>query len=232
MDSKTSNKKSWITFAIIGILAAVIIYMVLQNNKAPKQLSLVEQKRQELQNKRQTLEDKNQVTQLNSEIKQIEAALKGQEPPAPKQEDPYRGDASVNGTNVIMRKAPSTDGEKLGYFEPNEALTVVDMRETETQLEGKLQSDLPFFDNYNGSDNPKDIKITLPSNTAVSIDRVDYAQKRYDISYKHGDIGKVFTSLAFGEIVITNGKKWYKVQRKSGEQVWVFGKFLNVQNNY
>lgn len=220
---------------IIGALALVCLamgYALFMNNKNPERiLSAAEQKMQELEIKRKALSDKEQIAQMDAEIKQLDAALKGQPQPAPKADDPYRGDAQIVGTNVTMRETPSTEGKKIGYFEPNESVTVLEWKESETALEGKLGDDTPFFDNYKGSEDPKTVKIRLPVGTIVMIDRVDYAQKIYDVSYKHGDVGKVFTNIPFGYIELTNSKAWYRVQRKTGDTPWVFGKFLNGYND-
>jgi hypothetical protein len=223
------------TNLLIGALALGCLFMgamLFMNKKPePQPLTPVEQKMQDLQNKRKALNDKEQIAEMDAEIKQLEAALKGQPQPTPKPEDPYRGDAQVVGTNVTMRATPSTEGKKLGYFEPNESVTVIEWKESETVLEGKLGDDTPFFDTYKGSDDPKAVKLRMPVGTKVMIDRIDYAQKLYDVSYKHGDLGKVFTSIPFGSIELTNSKAWYRVQRKTGETPWVFGKFLSGYND-
>ena len=131
----------------------------------------------------------------------------------------------INGTNVTMRKEASVKSDKLGSFNPNEAVTVLETKNVNNENEAILTKPIPL---YVSESNSGEVAMTLPKGKAVVIENYNADNNKYEVTYQAEGKGKLFANISADAVETISYSTWYRVKRATGEEGWVLGKFLKT----
>lgn len=131
----------------------------------------------------------------------------------------------INGTNVTMRKDASVKSDKLGSFNANEAVTVLETKNVNNENEAILTKPIPLYVSESTSGQ---VAMTLPKGKAVVIEKYSADDNKYEVSYQAEGKGKLFANISADAVETISYSTWYRVKRASGEEGWVLGKFLKI----
>ncbi len=131
----------------------------------------------------------------------------------------------INGTNVTMRKDASVKSDKLGSFNANEAVTVLETKNVNNENEAILTKPIPL---YVSESNSGEVAMTLPKGKAVVIENYNADNNKYEVTYQAEGKGKLFANISADAVETISYSTWYRVKRASGEEGWVLGKFLKT----
>jgi len=130
------------------------------------------------------------------------------------------GRATIQGTNVTMRKEASVKSEKLGSFSAGEQVTVLASKNVDNSQEGILSK--PITVQGSGG------TVSLNKGKAVVIENYITETNRYKVTYEDPEKGKLTAEIAADAVETINYSTWYQVKRTSGEVAWILGKFLKT----
>jgi uncharacterized protein YqfB (UPF0267 family) len=229
-----------ILFALIAALA----WSACQNEPSPKTANELEKIKAELEAKKKELSDKQQIAAIEQELNEVErqirtvdrtgqapapspadvpAAIAEQAVSAPAQAAVPASKPRIMGTSVTMRKEASVKSDKLGSFNNNEEVTVLETKNVNNENEAILTKPIQL---YVSESNSGDVAMTLPKGKAVVIEKYDADDNKYEVSYQAGDKGKLFAGISADAVETISYSTWYRVKRANGEEGWVLGKFL------
>lgn len=132
----------------------------------------------------------------------------------------------INGSNVIMRKEASIKSEKMGTFDVNEQVSILETKNVSNDNEGILAKAIPLYTSENQSGA---VAMTLPKGKAVVIEQYHAEQNKYEVSYQAEGKGKLFATISADAVETISYSTWYRVKRANAEEGWVLGKFLKTQ---
>ncbi len=219
------------TYFFLLALCFSIISIACKNDPSPKTGDELEKSKSELEAKKKELSDKQEIARiekelqdLNQKIKQVDgkgASTTGTESAATATSTSNNGPQShIIGTGVTIRKDASVQSDKLGSFNANEAVTVLETKNVNNDKEAVLTKTITL--NGNGT------QISLPKGKAVVIEDYVSETNTYLITYQDPKGGKMSASIDAGAIETISYSTWYHVKRSSGQTGWVLGKFLKI----
>ncbi len=124
-----------------------------------------------------------------------------------------------------MRKDASVKSDKLGSFNANEAVTVLETKNVNNENEAILTKPIPLYVSESTSGQ---VAMTLPKGKAVVIEKYSADDNKYEVSYQAEGKGKLFANISADAVETISYSTWYRVKRASGEEGWVLGKFLKI----
>jgi hypothetical protein len=128
--------------------------------------------------------------------------------------------ASITGTNVIIRESYSTTSKKLGNFDTNETVKILDEYYPSNSNEAIVAHPI------NLSNSSGQVVYTLPKGKAVKI--ISRNNTKVNVSFSHTDYGTLTADVNYSSLESIAGEKWYKVRRNNGETGWVFSKYVKI----
>jgi hypothetical protein len=128
--------------------------------------------------------------------------------------------ASITGTNVIIRESHSTTSAKLGNFDTNETVKILDEYYPSNNNEAIVATPIHLL-NSSGK-----VVYTLPKGKAVKI--ISRNSGKVQVSFYHSEYGTLTANINNYDLESIAGEKWYKVKRNNGQTGWVFSKFVNI----
>lgn len=218
------------TYFFLLALCFPIISIACKNDPSPKTGDELEKSKSELEAKKKELSDKQEIARiekemqdLNQKIKQVdggkEAGTTGTESAATSTSN--NGPQSrIIGTGVTIRKDASVQSQKLGSFNANEVVTVLETKNVNNDKEAVLTKSITL--NGNG------MQISLPKGKAVVLEDYVSETNTYLVTYQDPKEGKMSASIDAGAIETISYSTWYHVKRSSGQTGWVLGKFLKI----
>lgn len=126
----------------------------------------------------------------------------------------------ITGSNVTMRKEGSVQSEKLGSFDSNEAVEVLETKNVNNDREAILSK--PITVKGSGGE------VSLPKGKAVVIEEYQSERNYYLVTYQDPQKGKLTAEVDAGAVETITYSTWYRVKRSNGEIGWVLGKFLKI----
>jgi hypothetical protein len=219
-------------YFIIALLAMGVA--ACQNEPKSSTASDIERMRAEIEKKRNEITDQKELARLEEEAKHLDAELKqlggstttSSAPKTTGQAAPSGGNTgTIKGNSVTVRKAASTQADKLGAFDNNEVVTILNQQRADNAGEAILKTPV---DLYTGANGTGDKSVALPKGKAVFVERYDAANQKVYISYQHPEKGKLYAMIASDAIEDIESSIWYQVKRTNGQTGWVFGKFITV----
>lgn len=221
-------------YPFILTLLLAFVWSACGNDPSPKTGEELEKAKAELEAKKKELADKQEIAKIDRELQelnqQIKQVDKGQDLPSAKSEKGAESaaPASTNngpqshiiGTGVTMRKDASVQSDKIGSFNPNEAVTVLETKNVNNDKEAVLTK--PITLSGNGSE------IKLPKGKAVVIEEYKSETNTYLVTYQDPQKGKMSADIDAGAIETITYSTWYQVKRSNGQTGWVLGKFLKT----
>jgi len=132
---------------------------------------------------------------------------------------PSVGTKTIVGTGVLMRAQPSVEGAKMGSFNNNESVEVLESKAPQNQNEAVTATEVKLYSDYNGK-----YITTLNKGKALVIDRKE--GDTYYVTYQHPQYGKLYATLPSSSLESIANLSWYKVKRANGQAGWVLGKFV------
>jgi hypothetical protein len=129
--------------------------------------------------------------------------------------------STIIGTNVSIRQSATIKGEKIGVFEDQESVKVLESTNVTNEGEAILSRSITV----KGSGG----SVTLPKGKAVMIEGYTQATNTYQVSYEDPKKGKLNAQIDASAAETIIYATWFKVERKNGEQGWVLGKFLKTK---
>ena len=201
----------------IHLLSALMIFAACGDDNSQKYGSTLEEKRRLLEEKKKELQDKKELAAVEAELKQLDQEIKGVKANG-NAAAPKKGEGVVNGGSVSMRKEPSTQADKIGTFDKNEVVTVLEKRDVENEGdEGILNKNLEVGPG-----------VSLVKGKAVNIERIDEASQKYYISFDYPEKGKLYANVDADAVDQILTATWYRVKKQDGKEGWIFGKFLTT----
>ncbi len=199
----------------------------------------LEARRKELSDKQQIAEIEKELQEVESQIKQVERSggSTGQMPSKPSAltpsapiSQPAASVASspkshIVGTNVTMRKDASVQSDKLGSFNANEEVTVLETKNVNNENEAILTKPIQLYVSETKS---SEVAMTLPKGKAVIIEKYNSDDNKYEVSYQVPNKGKLIANISTDAVETISYSTWYRVKRANGETGWVLGKFLKT----
>ncbi len=128
--------------------------------------------------------------------------------------------AKITGSNVTMRKEASVQSEKLGSFDSNESVEVLETKNVNNDREAILSR--PITVKGSGGE------VNLPKGKAVVIDEYQSERNYYLVTYQDSQKGKLTAEIDASAVETITYSTWYQVKRANGETGWVLGKFLKI----
>ena len=126
----------------------------------------------------------------------------------------------ITGSNVTMRKEGSIQSDKLGSFDSNEAVVVLETKNVNNDREAILSK--PITVKGSGGE------VSLPKGKAVVIEEYQAERNYYLVTYQDPQKGKLTAEVNASAVETITYSTWYKVKRSNGEIGWVLGKFLKI----
>lgn len=195
--------------------------------------SELEAKKQELSDKQAIADIEKQLEEVNKQIKQVEKGDKvevenipiptspiGVVPVAVSTPNEENGKAQIIGSNVTMRKDASVQSDKIGSFDANEKVEVLETKNVNNDREAILSK--PLTVKGQGGE------ANLPKGKAVIIEEYQSERNMYLVTYQDPQKGKLTAEVDASAVETITYSTWYKVKRNSGETGWVLGKFLKI----
>lgn len=133
---------------------------------------------------------------------------------------PYSPKGIITGSNVTMRKEASVKSEKIGSFENNEKVEVLETKNVNNESEAILNKSVTL----KGSGG----EVNLLKGKAVIIEEYKTEGNLYRISYQDPQKGKLTAEVDASAVETITYSTWYKVKRMNGEIGWILGKFLKT----
>lgn len=127
---------------------------------------------------------------------------------------------NIQGSNVTMRKEASVKSEKIGSFENNELVEILESKNVDNEREAILNKPITL----KGSGGT----INLPRGKAVVIDEYFADKNIYRVTYQDPKKGDLTAEIDAKTVETITFATWYRVKRPNGEGAWVLGKFLKV----
>ena len=124
-----------------------------------------------------------------------------------------------------MRKDASIQADKLGSFNKNEEVSVLETKNVNNENEAILTKPIQL---YISEANTGDIAMTLPKGKAVVVEKYNSDDNKYEVSYQAEGKGKLYANISADAVETISYATWYRVKRSSGEEGWVLGKFLKT----
>ncbi len=219
-------------YPFILTLLMAFVWSACGNDPSPKTGEELEKSKAELEAKKKELADKQEIARIDKELQdlnqQIKQVDKGQDQPAAKSEQGAESAAAAStqngphiiGTGVTMRKDASVQSDKMGSFNANEAVTVLETKNVNNDKEAVLTK--PITLSGNGTE------IKLPKGKAVVIEEYKSESNTYLVTYQDPQKGKMSADIDAGAIETITYSTWYRVKRSNGQTGWVLGKFLKI----
>ncbi|MFN0176573.1 MAG: hypothetical protein ACKVU0_18175 [Saprospiraceae bacterium] len=126
----------------------------------------------------------------------------------------------ITGSNVTMRKEASVKSEKIGSFEQNEKVEILETKNVNNESEAILNKSITL----KGSG----AEVNLLKGKAVIIEEYKTEGNLYRVSYQDPQKGKLTAEIDASAVETITYSTWYKVKRMNGETGWVLGKFLKT----
>ena len=195
----------------------------------------LEAKKQELSDKQAIADVEKELEEVNRQIKQVEKGDKVEVENIPLPQSPLgvvpvavttneeAGKAQITGSNVTMRKDASVQSEKLGSFDANEKVDVLETKNVNNDREAILSK--PLTVKGQGGE------ANLPKGKAVMIEEYQSERNMYLVTYQDPQKGKLTAEIDASAVETITYSTWYKVKRSNGETGWVLGKFLKTGQN-
>ncbi len=220
------------------LLLAACCWTACGNDKSNAKSAEAELKemRAQLEAKRNELSDKQQIAQIEAEMKELDQQIKAVDPVVPTTATPPPGPASslsapdvprgamgtIRGLEVIMRAEASVKSDKISSFNQGEQVAVLETKNVSNENEAVLTTSLTL----DGTAENKPVKMIVPKGKAVMIENYNADKNEYTISYQD-DRKITFSGAVRADAIETIAySTWYRVQRHTGKQGWVLGKFL------
>lgn len=204
-------------FKMKTTLALALLAATLYACQNDQKVSEVEQKRLELEAKRNELKEKKELVALDEEMKNVEAEMEKVDGVSkPKSASSGRG--RIVGDNVIVRYANTVQSAKMGVFFSGEIVTILQKQSPGASNEAIINQDVTLTE--------AGFTFTLPKGKAVVMRQNNWRNNTYEIIIQHPEKGEIYAIIDGKFLDKTNGELWYRVRRGSGEEGWVFGKFL------
>jgi hypothetical protein len=228
--------KNTFKFAIFFVIGA---FIACQSDPSPKTGEELEKIKAELEAKKKELSDKQAMAEIEKELKDVEKQIKavdkgisapsssgGNTASAPAASAPASGPTgTITGSSVTMRKGATVQSDKLGSFNNNEKVIILETQNVNNENEAILTK---AIDLYTGTNQEGKAAMTLPKGKAVVIDRYISEENKYMVSYQDAKQGKLYANIDASAVETITYSTWYKVQRSNGQTGWVLGKFLKV----
>lgn len=128
--------------------------------------------------------------------------------------------STIIGSNVNMRSDASIKSEKIGTFENNEKVEVIESLNVQNEGEAILSKAITV----KGSGGT----ANLPKGKAVVIEDYYSDKNTYMVSYEDPKKGKLTAEIDASAALTIIYATWFRVKRQSGEVGWVLGKFLKT----
>ena len=223
-------------FASVFLL--VFLWSACQNTAAPKTGAELQKLKAELEAKKQELADKQEIAEIERELEEVEQQIravektgKAPETPtalvqekvesaAPQMSGGHSANAQIVGSNVTMRKEASVQSEKLGSFNSNEPVEVLETKNVNNDREAILTK--PITVKGSGGE------VSLPKGKAVVIEEYQSERNLYLVTYQDPQKGKLTAEIDASAVETITYSTWYKVKRVNSETGWVLGKFLKI----
>lgn len=233
------------TQLICLLLPVVLIVSSCSNDPSPSTAEELAKARKELEAKKKELSDKQQIAEIEAELKSLDSQIKqvdkngvistgtivqniveSQSAKAGSTETQTSNPGSrISGTGVVMRKESSVKSEKIGNFNDNEQVSVLETKNVNNDNEAILTKVIALYASESGSG--QEI-MQLPKGKAVVIENYDTDQNKYYISYQDAKKGKLYAHIDSDALETISYSTWYKVKRANGQEGWVLGKFLKT----
>lgn len=225
----------WITLALALSIVAC------QSDPSPKTGEELQKIKTELEARKKELADKQQIAEIEKELSDVEKQIKtvdkngnpittassGAAAPAQNTAAPAAADGGAKGTitgsGVTMRKDATVQSEKLGAFNQNETVTILNTRNVNNEGEAILTKPIALFTSESGSGTEA---LKLPKGKAVLIENYDSDKNKYNVSYQDNKQGKLYAQIEADAVETITYSTWYQVRRANGTTGWVLGKFL------
>lgn len=127
---------------------------------------------------------------------------------------------TIKASNVTMRESASIQSAKIGTFEKNEQVELLETQNVENDKEAILTKNLTV----KGSGG----ETTLPKGKAVVIEEYLSDKNSYRVTYEDPKKGKWSAEIDAAAVETITYSTWYRVKRANGETGWVLGKFLKT----
>lgn len=220
------------------ILLLAFLWGACQNDSSPKTGDELQKIKSELEAKKKELADKQQIAEIEKELEEVERQLRavGKVAPettssqAPTNTPPAaqttaevatkEPNAKIVGSNVTMRKEATVQSEKLGSFDNNEAVEVLETKNVNNDREAILTK--PITVKGSGGE------VNLPKGKAVVIEEYQSERNYYLVTYQDPQKGKLTAEIDASAVETITYSTWYRVKRPNGETGWVLGKFLKI----
>jgi hypothetical protein len=191
-------------------IATAFIFFCFSCKNEPK-VSDLEKAKQNLDSKRKELSEKQELLRIESEMKSLGSELQKLNGIAPKKATVGR----IIGTEVIIRNDASTQAAKLGNFNTNENVQILDKQDFMNNNEAISNQDLQI-----------DRDFKLSKGKSLIVDAYYPQNDTYDVHFERPNVGTQSLNLPAYVIEKTENESWYFVQRNTGAQGWVYGKYL------
>lgn len=214
----------------------VSIWLSCQNTPTPRTAAELQNLKTALEAKKKELADKQEIAKIEQELKAVEqqisaiektaqlpAEIQGQEKietALPEKSSEDKPNAQIVGSNVTMRKEASVQSEKLGSFDAQESVEVLETKNVNNDREAILSK--PITVKGSGGE------VNLPKGKAVVIESYQSERNYYLVTYQDPQKGKLTAEVDASAVETITYSTWYKVKRKNGETGWVLGKFLKI----
>lgn len=219
------------------VLMAAFLWGACQNNPSPKTGEELQEIKAELEAKKKELADKQAIAEIEKELEAVEQQIRAvgitspSEGPAPVASSTVANEAlpvassegpsaKIVGSNVTMRKEATVQSEKLGSFENNEGVEVLETKNVNNDREAILTK--PITVKGSGGE------VNLPKGKAVVIEEYQSERNYYLVTYQDPQKGKLTADIDASAVETITYSTWYRVKRANGETGWVLGKFLKI----
>lgn len=222
---------------LLLVLIVALVWGACQSDTSPKTGEELQRIKSELEAKKKELADKQQIAEIEKELEAVDKQLRavGKTTPqevtdpsptttpttaAPQVETNKEPNAKIVGSNVTMRKDATVQSEKLGSFDSNEAVEVLETKNVNNDREAILTK--PITVKGSGGE------VNLPKGKAVVIEEYQSERNYYLVTYQDPQKGKLTAEIDASAVETITYSTWYRVKRANGETGWVLGKFLKI----
>jgi len=232
------------TRLICLLLLVAFVFSNCEDNKSPKTGEELAKIREQLEAKKKELSDKQAIAEIEAELKEVDAEIKRVDSKKPKEDistgtidskqtqrqvadaqkvaDAGAG-AQIVGSGVVMRKESSVKSDKLGNFNDNERVTVLETKNVNNDNEAILTKPIALYASEAASGQEV---MRLPKGKAVLLESYDAEQNKHYVSYQDAKKGKLYAHIDADAVETISYSTWYRVKRSTGQEGWVLGKFL------
>ncbi|MDO5510145.1 MAG: SH3 domain-containing protein [Weeksellaceae bacterium] len=201
-------KHFYIFFTVLFILTSC------QDSTKEKELEL---KIRELELRERAIQNRKTPQQ---EIEKKEEVILPEKLPSKKSVDVLEfGNATIKGTNVIIRTSHSTKSKPKGSFKPNETVVILDEYNPGNSREAITKRKISLYNNSGHQ--------IYSLNPGKAVEVINESYGNYEVIFVHPDYGRLRASINENDLEFITGDAWYKVRRRNGEIGWVFSKFVS-----